>query len=517
MRQGGSATDAALATLLALTVVEPQSSGIGGGGFLVHSNPRGEVDTFDGREEAPMAATPTWFYVDGKPMTIGEAIPGGRSVGVPGNIRMMALAHAQHGKLPWKALFQPAIRLARDGYILSPRGSRALNDESGSLSPEARKIYYQADGSPKPAGTRIVNPALASILGQLAERGADSFYVGPNAQAIVAAVNNAPRNPAPMTAGDLAAYDAKQRPPVCGSYRGYRICGMGPPSSGGTTVFAILKQLERFDLKSMGKDSPAAWHLIIESMRLAYADRELYLADADHVPVPVAGLMDPAYLVRRSALISPTSTIERVSAGTPADAPTQFAAAFPQPEHGTSHFVATDAQGNVASLTSTIESAFGSGLMVNGYYLNNELTDLNLIPDRDGRPTANRVEGGKRPRSSMSPTIVFAPDGKPRLAVGAAGGATIIAQVAKAIIGVIDWELSAQEAIALPVIYAPGGSIVMVEKGSSHVAMIPALNALGHREVLERQPSFKANAVEWKNGRWVGAADPRSEGTSVQQ
>jgi len=517
LRQGGTATDAALATLLALTVVEPQSSGIGGGGFLVHSDPRGEVDTFDGREEAPMAATPTWFYVDGKPMTIGEAIPGGRSVGVPGNIRMMALAHARHGKLPWKALFQPAIKLAREGYILSPRGARALNHESGSLSPEARKIYYQADGLPKSAGIRIVNPALAAILEQLAERGADSFYVGPNARAIVAAVNSAPRNPAPMTAGDLAAYDAKERPPVCGTYRAYRICGMGPPSSGGTTVFAILKQLERFDLKSIGKDSPAAWHLIIESMRLAYADREQYLADSDHVPVPVAGLIDPAYLARRSALISPTSAMERVSAGTPAGAPTQFAPALPQAEHGTSHFVATDAQGNVASLTSTIESAFGSGLMVNGYYLNNELTDFNIVPDRDGRPTANRVEGGKRPRSSMSPTIVFAPDGKVRLAVGAAGGATIIAQVAKAIIAVIDWDLSAQAAIALPAIYAPGGSTVFIERGTSHEAMIPALQALGHSDVRLRGPSFKANAIEWDGRRWIGAADPRSEGAAVQE
>ena len=518
LRQGGSATDAALAMLLALTVVEPQSSGIGGGGFLVHSDAAGSVDTFDGREEAPMAATPTWFYVDGKPLAIGEAIPGGRSVGVPGNIRMMALAHAQHGRLPWKALFQPAIKLASDGYILSPRGARVLADyaETGALSAEARKIYYLADGRAKPAGARIVNPALAAFLRQLAERGPDSFYVGPNGQAIVALVNHSPRNPAPMTVGDLAAYEAKERAPVCGVYRAHRICGMGPPSSGATTVFAILKQLERFDLRAMGKDSPAAWHLIAESMRLAYADRDRYLADADHVPVPVAGLIDPAYLAQRSALISASGTMERASAGTPAGAP-QFASAARQVEYGTSHFVATDRFGNVASLTSTIESIFGSGLMVNGYYLNNELTDFNLVPERDGRVTANRVEGGKRPRSSMSPTIVFGPDGKVRLAVGAAGGATIIAQVAKAVIAVVDWDLSAQEALALPVIYAPGGSTVFVERGSAHEAMIPALQAFGHRDVRTRAPSFKANAIEWKGGRWIGAADPRSEGVAVQE
>jgi gamma-glutamyltranspeptidase / glutathione hydrolase len=518
LRQGGTATDAALATLLALNVVEPQSSGIGGGGFLVHSDKRGYVDTFDGREEAPMAATPTWFYVDGQPLPIDQAIPGGRSVGVPANVRMMALAHAEHGKLPWKALFQPAIKLARDGYILSPRGAKMLADyaETGALSAEARTLYYRPNGTAKPAGTRIVNPALARFLTQLAERGPDSFYVGPNGQAIVAAVNHAPRNPSQMTTGDLAAYEAKERAPVCGTYRVYRICGMGPPSSGATAVFAILKQVERFDLKAMGKDSPAAWHLIVESMRLAYADRDRYLADPDHVPVPVAGLIDPAYLARRSALISPGGTIGRVTAGTPAGAP-QFASAEPQVEYGTSHFVATDRFGNVASLTSTIESIFGSGLMVNGYYLNNELTDFNIVPERDGKPTANRVEAGKRPRSSMSPTIIFGPDGKVRLAIGAAGGATIIAQVAKAIIGVIDWDLSAQEAIGLPVIYAPGGSTVFVERGTAHEAMIPALQALGHSDVRLRDPGFKANAIEWKNGRWIGAADPRSEGATVEE
>ena len=517
LRQGGSATDAALATLLALTVVEPQSSGIGGGGFLVHSaGPI--VQTYDGREEAPMAATPTWFYVDGKPLDIRDAIPGGRSVGVPGNIRMMALAHAQHGKLSWKALFEPAIRLARDGYVLSPRGHQMLAafPQTGALSATGRAIYYQPDGSAKPAGSRIANPALASFLEQLAARGPDSFYVGPNGQAIVTAVTGAPKNPAPMSAGDLAAYEAKERAPVCGTYRGHSVCGMGPPSSGATTVFAILKQVERFDLSALGQDSPTAWHLIAESMRLAYADRDQYLADADHVSVPVAGLTDPGYLAARSALISPERTMAEVAAGKPAGAP-RFAMARPQPEQGTSHFVVTDRFGNVASLTSTIESIFGSGLMVNGYYLNNELTDFNIIPTGEGRPTANRVEAGKRPRSSMSPTIVFGPDGKVRLAIGAAGGATIIAQVAKAIIGVVDWNLTAQQAIALPVIYAPGGSTVFVERGSAHEAMIPALKALGHADVRARAPSFKANAVEWRNGRWVGAADPRSEGAAVQE
>jgi gamma-glutamyltranspeptidase/glutathione hydrolase len=316
-----------------------------------------------------------------------------------------------------------------------------------------------------------------------------------------------------MTAGDIAAYDAKQRGAVCGVYRGYRICGMGPPSSGATTVFAILKQLERFDLTALGPNSPTSWHLIAESMRLAYADRDLYLGDADYVSVPVAGLTDPAYLAQRSMLISADRTMATVVAGRPAGA--RHMALSQQPvEQGTSHFVATDRAGNVATLTSTIESPFGSGLMVNGYYLNNELTDFNFVPTVNGVSVANRVEAGKRPRSSMSPTIVFAPDGHVRLAVGAAGGATIIAQVAKAIIGVIDWRLSAQDAIALPVLFSPGETL-FVEKGTAHEAMIPALRALGHARVEARPPGFKANAVEWVGGRWIGAADPRSEGTSV--
>lgn len=515
LRQGGSATDAALATLLALTVVEPQSSGIGGGGFLVTSDARGDVDTFDGREEAPGSARPDLFFKDGAPMTTSEAIPGGKSVGVPGNVRMMALAHARHGKLAWKALFQPAIVLARDGFAITPRMRAALSNarETGALSATGRGLFYAADGEPLAVGAVVRNPQLAAFLTSVAERGPDSFYVGPNPQAIAAEVSGAARNPARMTAGDIAAYDAKQRGAVCGRYRGYRICGMGPPSSGATTVFAILKQLERFDLTALGPNSPTSWHLIAESMRLAYADRDLYLGDADYVSVPVAGLTDPAYLAQRSMLISADRTMATVVAGRPAGA-RQMALSQQSVEQGTSHFVATDRAGNVATLTSTIESPFGSGLMVNGYYLNNELTDFNFVPAVNGVAVANRVEAGKRPRSSMSPTIVFAPDSHVRLALGAAGGATIIAQVAKAIIGVIDWRLSAQDAIALPVLFSPGETL-FVEKGTAHEAMIPALRALGHARVEARPPGFKANAVEWVGGRWIGAADPRSEGTSV--
>ncbi|HXG80303.1 MAG TPA: gamma-glutamyltransferase family protein, partial [Sphingomicrobium sp.] len=451
-----------------------------------------------------------------------EAVPGGKSVGVPGNVRLMALAHRAHGKLPWSALFQPAIRLARDGFAVTRRLNFALarGDDEGlsvaALTPAGRALYFGADGKPLPVGTIIRNPAFADFLEQLAERGPDSFYVGPNAQAIVAAVNGSPRNPSQMTVGDIASYDAKPRPAVCGSYRGYRICGMGPVSSGGTTVFAILKQLERFDLAGLGPRSPVSWHLIAESMRLAYADRDKYLADPDFVRVPTAGLIDSAYLAQRSGLIAPDRTMANVTAGVPAGA--TAAAPMPLvPEHGTSHFVAVDRWGNVASQTSTIESAFGSGLMVSGYYLNNELTDFSLVPERDGVAVANRVEGGKRPRSSMSPTIVWGPDGRVRLAVGAAGGSTIIAQVAKAIIGVIDWNLTAQEAVALPTIFVPGETVYL-ERGTFLEGMAPQLAALGHRKIDYRPPlTFKANAIEWVGDRWVGAADPRSEGAAVEQ
>jgi gamma-glutamyltranspeptidase/glutathione hydrolase len=302
-------------------------------------------------------------------------------------------------------------------------------------------------------------------------------------------------------------------------YRAYRICGMGPPSSGATTVFAILKQLEGFDLKALGKDSPVAWHLIAESERLAFADRELYLGDDDFVSVPVKGLMDAHYLATRGKLIAPDTTLASVSAGTPfpGDAPPiAWGIGDGPPEHGTTHFVAVDRWGDAVSYTSTVEGSFGSGMMVGGYFLNNELTDFSFSPEANGKPVANRVEPGKRPRSSMAPTVVYGPDGKLDLVIGAAGGATIPVQVAKALIGWIDWGLSAQDAIALPVLYAPGDT-VFVEQGSALEAMIPQLKALGHANVVPRYLPIKGNAIERGPNGWVGAADPRSEGVAISQ
>ncbi|WP_225205189.1 gamma-glutamyltransferase family protein [Novosphingobium huizhouense] len=519
LRLGGSATDAAIATMLALSVVEPQSSGIGGGGFLVAGDAAGHVATIDGRETAPAAADPRWFYVDGKPLSVPEAIPGGRSVGVPGSLRLAALAHEQRGVLSWRTLFQPAIRLARDGFVVTPRLYMMLSRYPGTagFDPAGRALYFGEDGKPKPVGTVIRNPALATFLESIAGRGADAFYSGDNAATLAAKVGTAPRNPAPMTTADIAAYRAVPRDPVCAPYRTWRICGMGPPSSGATTVYAVLKQLERFDLKALGPDNPVFWHLLAESERLAYADRDRYLADPAFVSVPVRGLTDPGYLAERSRLISETTTIAAVGAGTPPQATALLAPAPQQEEHGTSHFVAIDRNGNAVSYTSTVESAFGSGVIVNGYFLNNELTDFNIVPDKDGLATANRVEPGKRPRSSMAPTLIYGPDGALVMAVGAAGGATIPAQVIRTIIGVLDWNLPVARALALPVLFAPGGDAVYIEKGSALEAMAPALQALGHAKVTAIEMPLKSNAVVRAGERWVGGADPRSEGAAVAQ
>ena len=520
LRQGGSATDAAIATMLALTVVEPQSSGIGGGGLFVSTTAKGVVETIDGREKAPAAAHPKWFFKDGKLMSFSEAVPGGTSVGVPGNIALAAKAHGAHGRLTWAMLFAPAIKLARDGFVVTPRfyGALKASKATAGFTAEGRALFYGADGAPLPVGTVVKNPALADTLEMIAAQGAKAFYSGGNARAIVARVTTAPRNPAPMTEGDLAAYQAKARAPVCAQYRGYKICGMGPPSSGATTVLATLIQLERFDLHALGKDSPVAWHLIAESERLAYADRARYAADADFVAVPVAGMIDRTYLAGRSALIDPTKSMPHVSAGIPPGAEKLSRADAPYAEeYGTSHIAVVDRAGNAVTYTSTIESAFGSGLMAGGFYLNNELTDFDLQPELDGRMVANRVEAGKRPRSSMSPTLVFGPDGRLRLVVGAAGGVTIPAQVIRAIIGVLDWNLGPQEALALPVIFAPGTDTVYVEQGSGLEAMIPALIALGHNQVQARPLPLKANAISIEGRALVGAADPRSEGRAISE
>ena len=520
LRQGGSATDAAIATMLALTVVEPQSSGIGGGGFVLHSDAAGRIETLDGRETAPAAAGPGWFLdADGKPVPFPQAVQSGLSVGVPGNVRLAAEAHRRHGKLAWAALFEPAIRLARGGFVITERFREFLvrARDRAAADAEGQGLFYDELGEPLPAGTLVRNPALAETLTRIARTGADTFYGGENATAIAVRVSSETPHPAGMTVADIAAYQVKERPELCGPYRGYRICGMGPPSSGATTVYAILKQLERFDLGALGKDTPVFWHLFAESQRLAFADRERYLADADFVSVPAAGLMDPSYLAGRGALIDPAGTMQTVAAGSPPGLALAPPDGDEPAENGTSHFVAIDRVGNAVSYTSTIEGSFGSGIMVGGYYLNNELTDFSFTPVApDGRPVANRVEGGKRPRSSMAPTLVYDAGGRLILAVGAAGGSTIPVQVARTLIGVIDFGLPLADAIALPTLFAPGEALT-IEQGSALEALIPQLQALGHRQIGTRALPLKANGAQRTAAGWVGAADPRSEGAAVAE
>jgi gamma-glutamyltranspeptidase / glutathione hydrolase len=516
LRAGGSAADAGMAMMLAITVVEPQSSGIGGGGFILyHDAKTGKIATIDGREKAPASARPDQFMTDGKPTNYMKAFPGGLSTGVPGNIRLAARAHQRWGKLPWAKLFEPAIRLA-EGFEINRTLANALVQLAPVWKdfPAAQALYWQ-DGKPKPVGTMQRNPALAALLRKVAADGPEAFYTGAEGQAIVDAVAASTLNPTKLTMEDLAAYRPVDRNAVCAPYRQYKVCGMGPPSSGATTILQMLGTIERFDMQKLGKDNPTAWHVIGEAMQLAYADREKYLGDPDFVNVPVAGMIDRGYLKSRSALISPTTSLTKYEAGTPPGAAPRTAGISSEVP-ATTHFVAADGVGNVASMTSTIEGPFGSQLVANGFFLNNELTDFTFAPVKNGAPVANAVAPGKRPLSSMSPTIVYDKKGRPVLAVGSAGGKRIIMHVMKSLVGYMDWGLSAQDAIALPNIYF-GGSALLVEKGTKLAAMQSELAALGQM-VVTTDLGSKINAVErLPNGKWRGAADPRSPGNALDE
>lgn len=517
LREGGSATDAAMAVMLALTVVEPQSSGIGGGGFLLHHDGKtGRITTIDGRETAPASARPDRFLnPDGTPMPFIKAMPGGLSVGVPGNIALMAKAHERWGKLPWARLFVPAIRLAEQGYVVTPvlAGRLAVLAKIWADFPDARAIYWQ-DGRPKQVGERVVNLALGRTLRQLAAKGPEAFYKGEIADQISEAVASAPRNPATLTAQDLASYRAIERPAVCAPYRRWQICGMGPPSSGATTVLAILGMLERFDLKDLGKDSPIAWHLMSEAMMLAYADRNRYLGDSDFGPVPVQGLLDRGYLRQRSQLIAKQSSRARYEPGLPPGASTAADGHGPE-EQGTTHFVVRDDDGNIVSMTSTVEGPFGSQIIAAGMFLNNELTDFSFVPEDGGVASPNRVEAGKRPLSSMSPTIVYDKDGDPVLALGSAGGKRIIMHVVKTLVGVLDWGLDARSAVSLPNIYFRDKTL-LVEQGEMPEQLATMLTMLGHN-VSPADLDSKVNVIERTDHGWRGAADPRSEGVALAE
>ena len=514
LARGGSATDAAIAVMLALGVVEPQSSGIGGGGFMVRGTADGSVGTFDGRETAPASATPDWFLDEnGQLPPFIESVRSGLSVGVPGNIALAAKAHAAYGKLPWASLFEPAIKLARQGFEMNPRLNGMLESarNRSAHSAQARSIFFDAEGQPLPVGTVVKNEQLAQTLETIARGGRAAFYSGDTARAIATTVASDTPHTDAMTYGDVTSYDAKARDAVCGSYREYRVCTMGPPTSGGVAVLQMLGQLERFDLSALGPRNPVTWHLFVESQRLAYADRELYLADTDYVSVPVSGLLAPDYIAKRSALIDERGTLAEAVAGVPAGASTALADGDEPEEHGTTHFAVVDADNTMVSYTSTVEGPFGSGLMVGGFFLNNELTDFSRSPDIDGKLVANRVEGGKRPRSSMSPTVVWDPQGRPFLAIGAAGGSTIPVQTARSIIGAIDFGLSAEEMLGLPFIMAYGDR-VMLEKGTWLEGAQAAFRSLGHKDVFLQEAPVKGGAVLYGASGWQSARDPRLAG-----
>lgn len=510
LRAGGSAIDAAIAVQLVLGLVEPQSSGIGGGAFLLHySAEDGAVQAYDGRETAPLAAGGDLFLdQQGQPLPFWEAVVGGRSVGTPGLLRMLELAQEAHGQLPWPSLFGPAIALAEAGFEISPRLAKLIaEDRYLDRYPAARDYFYTQDGRPRQAGTLLRNPAYAETLALVAEGGADAFYKGPIAEDIVVSVEGAEGNPGLLTLDDLARYEAKEREPVCGSYHAYEVCGMPPPTSGGVAVLQILGMLENFDLAALEPGSTEAVHLLAEASRLAFADRNAYLGDADFVEVPVGRLIDPTYLRQRAALIQrdrimgearPGELPQRGGIGTEVDTPS------------TSHLVVVDSAGNAVSMTTSIESAFGSRLMVRGFLLNNQLTDFSFTPEAEGQPVANRVEPGKRPRSSMSPTLVFDEAGDFHMAVGSPGGARIIGYTVDALLHMLDWQLDPQSAVGRPHAVNMNGP-TQLEAGTKMEALAPALEALGHEVEITELTSGLHAILKGPKGL-QGGADPRREG-----
>jgi gamma-glutamyltranspeptidase/glutathione hydrolase len=515
LREGGTAADAAFATLLALNVVEPQSSGIGGGGYLVYSDKGGPAVTFDGREKAPAAANGTWFYKNGQPMEFSDAQPGGKSVGVPGNLRMIALAHEKYGKLPWAELFQPAITLAREGFPVSNRLAKMIAErDPQSFTPEARAYLFDAQGRPLPAGYKLTNPALAETLELIAREGPNAFYQGDIARDIAAAVQHVPRKPGSLTSGDLAAYRPLPREPICSDYRAHKVCGMGPSSSGGVAVAQVLGIVEPFHLGPAPLGARAA-HFIVEAERLALADRERYLADPDFVAVPVAGLLDPGYLAERRALINPDRAMDKVSAGTPPNIKQgEFGDDRTEELPGTSQISIVDDAGNAFSFTTSIEYAFGARSMVRGFLLNNQLTDFSFEPkDAEGRPVANRVEPGKRPRSAMDPTMVFASDGGLRFVLGSPGGPLIIPFNVKTIIALIDWGLDPAQAAAL-VNIAGLETALLLEPGTEWNALAASLDAMGH--AVRRVPMTSGEHIIAVTPHGLeGGADPRRDGVAL--
>jgi gamma-glutamyltranspeptidase / glutathione hydrolase len=549
LKAGGSAVDAAIAVQMVLTLVEPQSSGIGGGAFLLHYDGR-TTEAFDGRETAPAAADENLMMKDGKPLPFYDAVVGGRSVGTPGTVRMLEAAHRQHGKLPWASLFQPAITLAIDGFKVSPRLNTLIQaDKYLAADPVAKAYFYQADGQPLPVGHLLRNPALAEVLKRIANEGSRALHEGAIAQAIVDKVAKHPSNPGGLTVADMASYQSKKRPALCSDYtastgKAYSLCGFPPPSSGAIAVGQILGMLantpgQKMPLSTLAEDPsiqrikapcvqatapqvpPADWlHYYTEASRLAFADRALYLGDPDFVAAPAGNwgsLLAPDYLAERAKLIGAQS-MKTGQPGQPGGVKTAYGMGAEQPEYGTSHISIIDGDGRALSMTTTIEDAFGSRQMVSasgaagGFMLNNELTDFNFAPnDAAGKPTANRVQPGKRPRSSMSPTLVFdKTTGQVVMSGGSPGGAMIIHYTAKAIYGTLNWGLNTQQAINLPNFGATGAPTLLEEKRFPPDT-IEALKTRGH-EVREQALTSGLQAIQRTPTGFFGGADPRREG-----
>ncbi|WP_171136793.1 gamma-glutamyltransferase [Ruegeria sp. HKCCC1038] len=515
LRAGGTAADAMVAVQVVLGLVEPQSSGLGGGAFLVwHDATSGSLTTLDGRETAPLAARPTLFQDEnGESLKFFDAVVGGLSVGTPGTPALMAEAHRRWGRSPWPSLFDDGIALAEDGFLVSPRLASLVEADAERLARfPATADYFLPGGEPLAQGQRLTNQAYADTLKALASQGAAGFYGGDVASGIVNTVRNAPGNPGVLSGIDLALYQVIEREPVCANYRSYEVCGMGPPSSGALTVGQILGMLDSYDLGAMGPESAEAWRLIGEASRLAFADRGRYMADSDFVPVPTQGLVDPAYLAERAGLMSGTTALEEVAPGNPEfDHALNWADDVSIELPSTSHISIVDAYGNVLSMTTTIENGFGSRLMTNGFLLNNELTDFSFRTHSDGVPIANRLEPGKRPRSSMSPTIVLE-DGAPVLAIGSPGGSRIIGYVAKSIIAWADWDMDVQQAVMLPHLVNRFGTYD-VEAGTAAEGYSDALAELGY-EVNARDLTSGLHAIEIGEGL-SGGADPRREGIAL--
>jgi gamma-glutamyltranspeptidase/glutathione hydrolase len=512
---GGTAADAMVAVQAVLGLVEPQSSGLGGGAFLVYYDAlTGELTTLDGRETAPLAATPTLFQdADGEPLGFFDAVVGGLSVGTPGTPALMEDAHRRWGRANWQGLLEPAIALAEGGFAVSPRMAGAIANDAERLATfPATAAYFLPGGTPLAEGALLQNPAYGATLRAMQAEGADAVYHGPIAEGIIDTLRSAEGNPGVLSMRDLAIYEVIERPAVCAAYRGMDVCGMGPPSSGALTVGQILGMAGSYDLST--PDDPDAWRIIGDASRLAFADRGRYMADSDFVPMPTEGLVDPAYLAERAGLLAGDDALPEVAPGTPEWDHAQLWADDQSLElPSTSHISIVDRYGNVLSMTTTIENGFGSRLMApGGFLLNNELTDFSFRTHVDGVPIANRLEPGKRPRSSMSPTIVMQ-DGAPILAIGSPGGSRIIGYVATAIIAHYDWGLDLQDALSLPHAINRFGTYDL-EEGTEAEALADPLAAMGY-EVNIRPLTSGLHAIAITPDGLIGAADPRREGIAL--